>query len=197
MTKRTCTVSGCTSKHYARGYCSPHYQRIKSTGTVGDRPIEVKHRYNPEATFEGRTEWRGNHLIWTGTADSNGYGAITVDGSKVQVHRYAWERVNGAIPEGLVIDHICFTPPCVNVKHLRLATSKQNNENKSGLQSNNKSGHRGVSWNKDRNKWAARVEHSGRVYQVGYFADLDEAAEAVRLKRLELFTHNLLDRQAS
>lgn len=197
MAKRTCTVTGCANKHYARGYCSPHYQRVRAAGTVGTAPIQVKYVYNPEGSFAGRTEWRGEHLIWTGATDGNGYGAINVYGSRIPAHRYAWERVNGPIPEGLVIDHLCFTLRCVNVKHLRLATSKQNNENKSGLPSNNKSGHRGVSWNKDRNKWVARVEHDGRTYQVGYFEDLDEAAEAARVKRLELFTHNSLDRRAS
>ena len=33
--------------------------------------------------------------------------------------------------------------------------------------------------------------------ELGYFESAELAGEAVRLKRLELFTHNLLDRRAS
>lgn len=34
---RLCTVSGCEKKHYAKGYCNKHYQRVCSSGTADDR----------------------------------------------------------------------------------------------------------------------------------------------------------------
>lgn len=37
---------------------------------------------------------------------SGGYMRITLNGKVYNVHRLLWERHNGAIPEGFVIDHI-------------------------------------------------------------------------------------------
>jgi hypothetical protein len=42
-------------------------------------------------------------------------------------HRAAYTAVNGQIPEGMVVDHKCFTRSCVNTDHLRLLTIMQNN----------------------------------------------------------------------
>lgn len=33
---RTCTIDGCEKPYLARGLCSMHYKRVRSTGTVGD-----------------------------------------------------------------------------------------------------------------------------------------------------------------
>jgi hypothetical protein len=43
-------------------------------------------------------------------------------------------------------------------------------------------------------KYKGQVGHHGKVIYVGMFDTADEAAEAVRAKRLELHTHNDLDR---
>jgi len=55
----------------------------------------------------------------------------------------------------------------------------------------------GVWWRPDRNKWQAQVEHNGRVYTVGSYSSIEDAAAAVKAKRLELFTHNDADRLES
>jgi hypothetical protein len=54
-----------------------------------------------------------------------------------------------------------------------------------------------VWWRPDRNKWQAQVEHNGRVYTVGSYSSIEDAAAAVKAKRLELFTHNDADRLES
>src|SRR5262249_1042205 len=55
------------------------------------------------------------------------YAHFTVDGKAVKAHRWIWERVNGRrIPAGLQIDHLCAVKHCVNPKHLRLATAREN-----------------------------------------------------------------------
>jgi hypothetical protein len=46
-------------------------------------------------------------------------------------HRGAWVAVNGQIPDGLVIDHKCYTRTCVNPDHLRLLDRVQNNQRRS------------------------------------------------------------------
>jgi hypothetical protein len=42
------------------------------------------------------------------------------------VHRYIWERQNGLIPDGMVIDHICRNRACCNVDHLRVVSRAVN-----------------------------------------------------------------------
>ena len=63
---------------------------------------------------------------WTGTIDREGYGRITVSGSRVQAHRVSWAIVHGPIPDGLVIRHSCDNPNCVNPAHLASGTQFQN-----------------------------------------------------------------------
>jgi hypothetical protein len=57
---------------------------------------------------------------------SNGYSRITANGKKIQAHRWAWELINGKIPVGLVIDHICRNRKCVAIDHLRAVTQQEN-----------------------------------------------------------------------
>lgn len=66
--------------------------------------------------------------VWT-SALVNGYGVFSVwDGRwrTVSAHRWSYERVKGAISMGLVIDHLCRNPVCVNPDHLEAVTSRVN-----------------------------------------------------------------------
>lgn len=65
-------------------------------------------------------------ILWTGSIKKNGYGSFGVMGKTVLPHRYAWELVNGPIPNGLLVCHKCDTPLCVNVEHLFLGTYNDN-----------------------------------------------------------------------
>ncbi|UYM26589.1 HNH endonuclease [Arthrobacter phage Bauer] len=109
-------------------------------------------------------------------------------------HRYSWELVHGTIPDGKHLDHMCHNQACVNPDHLRVVDNKQNHENFKGAFSTSRTGVRGVSWDKSRGLYRAAVVHNYKQVQVGRFATLEEAEAAVKAKRLELFTHNLLDR---
>jgi hypothetical protein len=89
---------------------------------------------------------------------------------------------------------MCHNRACINPDHLRTVDNKQNHENLSGAYSTSGTGVRGVSWDKTRGLFRAAVVHNYKQVQVGRYKTLEEASEAVKAKRLELFTHNLLDR---
>lgn len=64
---------------------------------------------------------------WKAGKDKDGYGRFTLMTRKiVRAHRYSYELKYGTIKEGLVIDHMCRNPSCVNPKHLRQVTNKIN-----------------------------------------------------------------------
>ena len=61
-------------------------------------------------------------FIWTGYLTIGGYGGF----GKKRAHRVSYECVNGDIPDGLVIDHLCRTRCCVNPSHMEAVTNKEN-----------------------------------------------------------------------
>jgi len=69
----------------------------------------------------------GECLIFTGTP-SHAYGQIRVGGRMQRAHRVTWSAANGPIPIGYEVDHLCYTPRCVNPEHLEAVTPEVNRE---------------------------------------------------------------------
>jgi len=70
--------------------------------------------------------------IWTGST-SRGYGTRKV-GDKVRyTHILAWEAVNGPVPAGLVLDHLCRQPLCREPEHLEPVTQQVNSLRGKGI----------------------------------------------------------------
>lgn len=55
---------------------------------------------------------------WLGGAGGKGHGAFMVDRKNVGAHRFAYELMVGAIPDGAHLDHLCRNPSCVRPTHL-------------------------------------------------------------------------------
>lgn len=140
--------------------------------------------------FWAKVDKSGECWIWTAAKNLQGYGKFYLRGKFLGSHRVAYTLAKGAIGVGLVIDHLCHVPGCVNPEHLREVTYKQNNENLQGARSKNVSGVRGVTWDAARGKWLAGIRHNGKTYNLGRFNTIPEAAEAVEKARLEMFTHS-------
>ncbi|GAA5229252.1 HNH endonuclease [Arthrobacter cryoconiti] len=189
MQHRTCSVDECGKKHNALGFCESHYTRFKKTGRATAKTAQER--------FDEKTKPQGECIVWTKSVNKDGYGVFYFKGSMKLAHGVAWTLSGREVPVGLMLDHECRNPPCVNVHHLRLLTNKQNGENRSVSSAANKSsGLRGVHWDKRRNRWQASVGHNGRIHRLGYFEDRLLAKLAVIAKRNELFTHNDADRVA-
>lgn len=190
--KTSCSIDGCEKPKRKRGWCNSHYMNWFRRGD----PSKFAPRPTPEERFWSKVNKTESCWIWMGVTNDSGYGLHSVNKVHVRAHRFSWETLVGLIPEGMQIDHQCRKRDCVNPSHLRLATNKQNQEHIT-KRSNNSSGYRGVTFDKRKNKWSVMVMHEGRNHFGGNFDDVHEAGEAARVLRLELFTHNDLDRIAS
>jgi hypothetical protein len=69
-------------------------------------------------------------------------------------------------------------------------THAQNMENRQGLNTNNATGVRGVSWHTSNQKYRATVRVNYRSHHVGLFDTVAEAEAAVVAARLRLMTHS-------
>lgn len=64
--------------------------------------------------------------LWDAAITSDGYGFFGVGGKMKYAHRISYEAHKGPIPIGLVIDHLCSVPCCVNPDHLEVVTQQEN-----------------------------------------------------------------------
>lgn len=131
--------------------------------------------------------------LWTGSVGTHGYGGFRYDGKVKKAHRVSYEMTNGAIPNGLQVDHICRVRHCVNPDHLRTATNGQQRENIPSYK-NNTSGYKGVRWDPRAKSWVAYAVKDRKTHYAGWHKKIEDAADAVRELRLRIFTHNEADR---
>ncbi len=113
--------------------------------------------------------------LWTG-ADVLGYGHLELNGRFVRAHRAAWRDQRGSIPDGMVIDHVCRTPACINPDHLRLATQAENVRHAAPRAGTSR--FRGVWRDRRRGGWQAMLRADGEVKFTGRFESEEEAARA-------------------
>lgn len=89
-------------------------------------------------------------------------------------------------PKGMMIDHINGDGLDNRRENLRVCTNAENQRN-ARLSSRNKSGYKGVSWNKRDKKWRSQIQHERKVRHIGYFDCPKEAARAWDAVAKELF----------
>ncbi len=113
-----------------------------------------------------------------GCDNSHGYAVISVDNTLHGAHRLAWLYMTGAMPKEH-IDHINGDRGDNRWKNLREATLKENNRSRNS-NSNNKSGYRGVCFDKVRNKWKAQITVDRKTKLIGRFDTPEQASEAYK-----------------
>lgn len=103
-------------------------------------------------------------------------------------------RLLAGATEGMEADHRNNDKLDNQRKNLRVCTPKQNMMNRP-IGVLNTSGHKGVSWDKSRKKWSAKIRIDGKPTQIGRFDDIKDAAQAYITMAKELhgeFIHESL-----
>lgn len=140
-------------------------------------------RYSPVVgIFEkliggGRKSRPKRWVLAGGVRRDTGYITISVDGKSYQAHRLAWLYMYGVLPDE-EIDHIDGDRSNNAINNLRLATRCENMWNTQSHR-NNRSGIKGVSWDKARNMWVGRIKAEGKVAFNAYFKTIEEAESAM------------------
>lgn len=132
---------------------------------------------------DGEIYWKISHhwrmVIGNIAGDrlQDGRRRLRYRGRQYYVHRIIWEMFNGEIPDNLLVDHI----DCDNnnnlISNLRIATKLENNRN-TGSRKGSSSKYKGVSWDKKREKWCAKIQVLDIYKHLGYFGIEEDAAVA-------------------
>jgi len=140
------------------------------------------------------------HLTWkdsrsnmikgslAGCVNKAGYMVVTINSKTYRVQRIIWLWMFGSIPANFYIDHINGNKLDNRLTNLRLATNKQNQENRAAPK-NSSSGLRGVGWHKNYGKWMARISHNNQRKTIGFFDTKEQAWQAYKAEAAKLYTH--------
>lgn len=122
-------------------------------------------KVSPKKSADGRA----------GTVKKDGYLYIRYQGKQYLAHRIAFYLHHGKWPS--VIDHINGVKIDNRISNLREASVAENNRNR-GIQSNNTSGYKGVSYHKATGKYHAKIQSHGKPRSLGYFDTPEDAYSA-------------------
>ena len=117
-------------KDAAKTFCGRFGQ---DTDTKDSRPlcgtcIRGKDRDKWVSRFWEKVDKSGECWVWTSAFNNKGYGVFNAGGRVRYAHRISVVLSGREIPEGLVLDHLCRRPLCVNPEHLEVVTQRVNME---------------------------------------------------------------------
>lgn len=118
-----------------------------------------------------------------GSKSLRGYIYIQIDGKMHQAHRLAWIYMYGVEPD--LIDHINGNRTDNRASNIRSCNKYENSWN-SKIRKDNKSGVKGVSWNKCASKWQAIISVNGVKKYLGLYEDVKSAELIIKKERERL-----------
>ena len=136
-------------------------------------------------TWKAKKGGRASKGQTAGAADAYGYIVIRINSVLYKAHRLAWLYTYGDWPE-TNLDHINRVKDDNRIKNLRVASQSLNMHNAKRLASS--SGCVGVSWDKNRNKWAARIKVDYRTKFLGRYDRKQDAIAARELAYKKILT---------
>lgn len=120
---KECSVIDCSASVDAKNLCHKHYERLRLTGSI---LIPFKDYSIDEWILQNIHIDKNECWIWLGATSSAGYPRLIRNNSRIDIHRWFYEKYIGSIPHKFHVDHLCRTPSCVNPSHLEAVTSKEN-----------------------------------------------------------------------
>jgi hypothetical protein len=110
-----------------------------------------------------------------GSRHSSGYVHVRINKRGYKAHQLVWLMETGTWP-AFPLDHIDGDGGNNHHSNLRDCTMSQNKANSRSYK-NNKSGIKGVCYNKKLNRWGASIQCGGKRHHLGLFHTKEEAAE--------------------
>ncbi len=133
-------------------------------------------------------DYRDGELFWkvskairvkvgdcAGGISGSGYKYIKIDGKSYSCHRLIFCMIHGYLPKE--IDHIDGNPLNNRIENLREVNHSDNLKN-TKLQSNNKSGVKGVYWHKGNKNWCVNIVVDKKYVYIGSYNSLEKATLA-------------------
>lgn len=130
--------------------------------------------YDPTTGSLVRRSSRQGNL---GCISDQGYLRVKIGRQVYSVHRVIWKIATGSEPPSM-LDHIDGNRLNNRVSNLRAASHGDNQQN-SGRQRNNTSGHKGVSWSRTHKSWQASIMGDGKSVWLGRYKNLEDAVKVV------------------
>lgn len=138
----------------------------------------------PGAVRSWNTKYAGKPAFTA--KDRKGYYVGAVGGINYRAARVIYKLYHGV--EAEQVDHIDGDRSNNRIVNLRAVTHQQNQQNMK-KSSRNKSGVVGVSWNKAKNRWDAKISFNGGSVLIGRFTDFDAAVAARKQYEQKLGYH--------
>lgn len=144
------------------------------------RPLEHFKSQRAHAVWNGRYSGKEVGCVY----DAGKYRPVTtpymkrvanLDNKTYVVARLIFKLVNGYDP--FTVDHANVDSVDNRTNNMRDATAAQNGRNRR-VQTNNKTGLKGASWNPSANRFVARIKHNGKSLHLGCFLTAQAAHDA-------------------
>jgi len=117
-----------------------------------------------------------------GTATTEGYIGIGIDGKKYLLHRIIWKIVYGECPTNLSLDHENGVRNDNRISNLRIGNSVENAHNMKDV--------KGYFFFKSRGKWIASIRNNYKRKHLGCFNTEAEASAAYQYAKAERDSHD-------
>ena len=137
---------------------------------------------NYQVSWWGRVENTKTGRILKNTFGSHGYLHVCLSKNGKQkthcIHVMVAQAWVSNPEDKRCVDHIDGDKTNNNWENLRYATHRENGGNRKKQTGSSSSIYKGVSWNKQSNKWCGQIKKNGVQHRLGLFESEREAAEA-------------------
>jgi hypothetical protein len=126
-----------------------------------------------------------------GYMNGNGYLGFKFKSKLYYLHVIIWEMHYGPVTPGMQVDHKNNVRKDNKIENLQELTNGDNAK-KQLISKNNKTGYKGVSFNKKNNNFKAYINLNYKQIHLGYFDTAEEANEVRRAAELHYYGSNLM-----